>query len=357
MNRAGRLPQAVSTSFPAQTGAESVFGVDEEIVDDLLARQDGVISRRQVLAAGATDDIERLLRRRLWGRIHRAVYVDHTGPPSRRQRHWAAVLFHWPAALSGSSALEVHGVRRHRLVAADAPVYVAVDGRRSLTSPAGVLVHRVTGLEHRVLWHLGPPRVRIEHALLEVASQAQDEDTAIGLIADACQAGHTTPRRLLDVLARLPKLPRRRLLVTILSDVACGAYSVLERRYLVRVERPHGLPGGQRQRRVRPGRTVAYRDVGYVAVGVVVELDGRLGHEAPTDRWKDLERDLDAVVQGDVTVRAGWGLVLDPCRLAAAMVRILLARGWTGLPHGCGPGCPVTRILVDLPAPGAGRST
>ena len=76
----------------------------------------------------------------------------------------------------------------------------------------------------------------------------------------------------------------------------------------------------------------------YVAVGVVVELDGRLGHEAPTDRWKDLERDLDAVVQGDVTVRAGWGLVLDPSALAAAMVRILLARGWTGLPHGARAG-------------------
>jgi hypothetical protein len=336
----------------------SVPGVDERAVADLLAHQDGVVSRRQVLAAGGTDDdIERLLRRRVWARIHLGVYVDHTGAPSRRQRHWAAVLFHWPAALSGPSALEVHGVRRHRLVAADAPVHVAVDGRRSVASPAGVLVHRVSGLEHRVLWHLGPPRVRIEHALIEVASQAQDEDTAIGLIADACQTGRTTPRRLLDAVALRPKLPRRRLLVTILADVACGAYSVLERRYLVRVERPHGLPGGQRQRRVRPGRTVAYRDVEYVTVGVVVELDGRLGHEAPTDRWKDLDRDLDAVVQGDLTVRVGWGLVLDPCRLAAAMVRILLARGWTGRPHGCGPGCPVARVLVDLPAPGAGRST
>ena len=125
---------------------------DEGAVADLLAHQAGVISRRQVLAAeGTDDDIERLLRRRLWARIHPGVYVDHTGPPSRRQRHWAAVLFHWPAALSGSSALEVHGVRRHRLVAAEAPVHVAVDGRRSLASPAGVLAHRVSGLEHRVL--------------------------------------------------------------------------------------------------------------------------------------------------------------------------------------------------------------
>jgi hypothetical protein len=323
-----------------------------------VVSQHGVISRRQVLAAGGTDDdIERLVRRRVWARIHAGVYLDHTGQPTRRQRHWAAVLFHWPAALSGPSALEAHGVRRHRPVAADEPIHVAVDGRRSVARTAGVLVHRVSGLEPRVLWQLGPPRVRLEHALLEVASQANDEDTAIGLIADACQTRHTTPQRLLDALVLRPRLPRRRLLATVLADVACGAYSVLESRYLVRVERPHGLPSGQRQRRVRQGRTVAYRDVEYVAVGVVVELDGRLGHEAPTDRWKDLDRDVDAVVHGDLTVRAGWGLVLDPCRLAAAMVRILLARGWTGRPRGCGPGCPVARILVDLPAPGAGKST
>lgn len=316
------------------------------------------MSRRQVLAAGGTDDdIERLLRRRVWARLHPGVYVEHTGPPSRRQRQWAAVLFHWPAALSGPSALEAHGVRRPRLTIADDLVHVAVEARRSVSSPVGVAVHRVRGLEPRVLWHLGPPRVRVEHALLDVASRARDEDSAVRLIADACQTRHTTPQRLLDALVVRSRLPRRRLLVTILSDVACGAYSVLERRYLLRVERPHGLPGGHRQRRVRPGRTVAYRDVEYVAVGVVVELDGRLGHEASTDRWADLDRDLDALVQGELTVRVGWGLILDPCRLAAAMARILLARGWRGRPHGCGPGCLVGRVLVDSPAPGARRST
>ena len=78
----------------------------------MLALQYGVISRRQVLAAGGRDhDIARQLRRRIWARVHEGVYVDHTGEPSRKQLAWAAVLYHWPAALDGAAALEAHGVR------------------------------------------------------------------------------------------------------------------------------------------------------------------------------------------------------------------------------------------------------
>jgi hypothetical protein len=94
---------------------------------------------------------------------------------------------------------------------------------------------------------------------------------------------------------------------TILGDVASGAYSVLERRYLTDVERPHGLPTGMRQRRVSMGRTVAYRDVEYLGLRTLVELDGGLGHESPRDRWADLDRDVDAAVAGDLTLRVGWG--------------------------------------------------
>jgi hypothetical protein len=86
---------------------------------------------------------------------------------------------------------------------------------------------------------------------------------------------------------------------------------------------------------------VAYRDVDYRRHGVVVELDGRLGHEDQVDRWADMDRDIDAVVSGDVTLRAGWRQVLSPCRLGVAVGRLLVARGWRGRPVPCGPGCAV----------------
>jgi hypothetical protein len=86
--------------------------VDENAIAALLALQRGVISRRQVLAAGGVDhEIARLLRRRIWARVHDGVYVDHTGKPSWQQRAWAAVIYYWPAVLDGASALTAYGVR------------------------------------------------------------------------------------------------------------------------------------------------------------------------------------------------------------------------------------------------------
>jgi len=135
-------------------------------------------------------------------------------------------------------------------------------------------------------------------------------------------------------------LSRRRLLRVVLDDVASGSYSALERRYVIQVERPHGLPTAVRQRRVRPGRTVHYRDVEYVGLGLVAELDGRLGHESAQDRWSDLDRDLSSLLVGDLTVRLGWGEVLQPCRTAEAVGSLLVARGWTGRLRQYSAGCP-----------------
>ncbi len=321
---------------------------------ELLEQQEGVLSRRQVLASGGDDnDIERFIRRRVWARVHEGVYVHHTGPPSWIQRAWAAVLYCWPAVLTGSSALRAFGVRTGRQDD-DAPIQVAVDARRFVTPCAGVTVTRLRNFSEVALTHLGPPRVRLEHALLTVASGAADDAAAVGVLADSCQSRRTTAPRLLQALRGRSRLPRRGLLLEILDDVATGAFSVLERRYLRDVERRHGLPRGTRQRRIRRGNKSAYRDVEYRAFRTVVELDGRLCHEASADHWADLDRDIESAEQGDLTIRAEIKQVLDPCRLAAGIARILIARGWTGRPRPCRPGCPVGKLCASLPAPDTG---
>src|SRR5262245_46437779 len=80
---------------------------DHARLDELLARQDGVVARRQAVECGLTvNDIRRRVRRREWAPAgHPAVYVEHTGPLTWRQRAWAAVLYAWPSALAGDSAL------------------------------------------------------------------------------------------------------------------------------------------------------------------------------------------------------------------------------------------------------------
>lgn len=293
----------------------------------LLDRQQGVIARRQVLGCGLDDAfLVRSLRRRELTRIHDGVYVNHTGELSWLQRAWAAVLFYWPAALSHDSVLRVHELRRSD--GSTEPIHVLVDHRRRVSRRPGIEVHRTRGLDRLIAPNREPARVRLEHALLDVASAAKDDADAIATLADACQSRKTTAARLAAALRERTKLPRRRFLLEVLDDVATGAYSLLEHRYLTRVERPHGLPTAKRQRRVRTGRSNCYRDVEYLGLATLVELDGRFGHELTRDRWDDLDRDIDSARSGVTTIRLGWKQVQDSCRAAAAVAAMLRLKGW-----------------------------
>ncbi|WP_052358287.1 hypothetical protein [Terrabacter tumescens] len=209
---------------------------------------------------------------------------------------------------------------------------------RRVTPPGGVVVTRRTDFDGSVQLHLSPPRLRLDEALLDVASTAKREADAVALLADACQEGATTAARLHEALSGRVRLSRRRLLLPILADVATGSMSVFERRYLHDVERSHGLPVARRQVRVVTRDGVTFRDVEYSDFGVVVELDGRLAHAGPR-RWTDLERDVEAVVRGEATVRFGWLHVLEPCRAARVVGSLLRSRGWTGSLTDCGPDC------------------
>lgn len=319
--------------------------LDQDALRRLMRRQSGVVSRRQVMEVGGDDvDIRGMIRRRQWARVHEGVYVDHTGPLTRQQRTWAAVLLHWPAAVHRQTALDLHGVRRDRRTPAlDEPVWVIIDAARRSPAPVpGVRVERVRGAASWLTSHRWPPRVTVEMALLKVASQ-RDLAGAVAVLADACQQRRTDVARLLRALERLGNLKGRASLVAVLRDVAEGAYSVLEHRYLRDVERAHGLPAGRRQARASHGGRAVVRDVTYAAEGLVVELDGRFRHRDLEDKWADLDRDLAAAVDSLMTIRLGWSQVLSPCRVAVALAAILGARGWAGTPTGCCPGCPVTR--------------
>lgn len=98
---------------------------------------------------------------------------------------------------------------------------------------------------------------------------------------------------------------------------------MLEHGYLTRVERAHHLPPAERQLSVAAGRPM-FRDVEYADHGVIVELDGRLGHSSTGDRDRDMDRDLDAAVGGRTTLRLSYGQVFDrPCLTAARVAAVL----------------------------------
>ncbi len=306
----------------------------------LMRRQAGVVSRRQVAAVGGTPAfIERQLRRREWVRVHPGVFLDHTGPPSRTQREWAALVRHPGSVLAGRSSLRADGIGAE-LTRRDA-VELAVPHGRHLAREPGLEVVQLRDFDRVARPDATPPRLRVETALLMVAAAAGSEDAVVAVLADAVRTGATTATRLTVVLAGLRRLPRRALLLEVLADVGAGAESPLERRYLRDVERAHGLPRGERQVRevvrVVAGEPVrlVLRDVRYRPHTTLVELDGQLGHAAAADRWADLTRDLEAAVNGDASLRAGWQQVLSRCRLAVLVGRVLQSRGWTGRPTPC----------------------
>jgi len=309
-------------------------------LETLLDHQNGVISRRQALAAGeAPHDVRRRLRRRDWVKVHPGVYVAHTGPMTWHQRAWAAVLWAWPASLWGPTALQA--LERPQLQAAAESIHVAVGRHRSgLRPPPGVAVHHVDGLDTSVLWNASPPRTRVEEAALDVAIGADSDLDAVAVLAQVVQRRRTTADRLSLALARRSRASRRRWLSTVLSDLAAGTCSVLEHGFLVRVERPHGLPGAERQLPVRSSQGLVYRDADYGPV--LVELDGRLFHDSATARDRDLERDLDAAVDRRATLRLGWGQVFErPCATAAKLAVVMEDRGIALRARPCKPGCPV----------------
>lgn len=305
-------------------------------VTDLLTRQSGVVARRQLLDAGMDDaDVRRFVRRRELSRVHPGVFVEHTGEPTWQQRAWAAVLHAWPAVLCDASALRSYGLGVQR---DDHPIDVLVAAHRHPVAPAGVRVHRSRDLTDAA-WRASPPRLGLEVTVVRMADRAENEHAAVRLLTDAVGSRRTTPRRLQAALEKTPRLARRALLTAVLADVADGTHSVLERAYLHRVERAHGLPAASRQVRSAGSGRTAYRDVLVGAYGLVVELDGRAHHGTAAARARDLDRDLAAAVDGLQTVRLAWGQVVgDPCATARQLGDLLRLRGWGGTPQPC-PAC------------------
>lgn len=319
-------------------------------LDRLLVAQGGVVSRAQALQVGLqAHDVRRLVRRRDLAPLFPGVYVDHTGEPSWAQRAWGAVLacssprglagVDLGAALAGASAMR----------AADGPGRAGDDGRpiqvvvprsRRVVAPPGVTVTRTFLIRDRVQWNLGPPRMRYDEAALDVALGAVGDLAAVGAVARAVQGRLTTAVRMQQALASRKKAPRRDFLDAALRDVAQGTCSVLEHAFLTRVERPHGLPRAERQRRAGTVTGIVYRDV---VVGVrVIELDGRLWHDTAEQRDRDFERDLDAAVEGHDTVRLTWGQVVGrPCSTAGKVSALLERDGWPA-GRACGSDCAFT---------------
>jgi Transcriptional regulator, AbiEi antitoxin len=310
------------------------------VLEQVLARQHGVITRVQARACGLTDEMVRArLNRGRWQRVFRGVYATFSGPLPREALLWAAVLrAGHGAVLSHHTAAELDGIVDQPCD----PVHVSVDRGRNLLPVPGVRVHysaRVDDARHPARL---PPRTTIEETVIDLAVSARTLDEAMAWPARACQRRLTTPDRLLGALGKRRRVRWRAELAAALADVEAGASTLLEVRFVRDVERAHGLPQTAKQVRLVRGGRVKYEDARSEAYGVVIELDGRVAHPF-AERHRDMRRDNATVRAGRLPLRYGWGDVTErPCLVAAELADVYRSRGWTGRARPCGPGCLLT---------------
>jgi hypothetical protein len=203
-----------------------------------------------------------------------------------------------------------------------------------------------------------PPVLTVEHTVLSNVAQATTDAAAVDVVLKACRMRLTTPARLLESAGQVRRLRRRRLLETLCTEVREGVTSQLEREYRARVCRAHDLPVGRGQARAEgPGGQRLYRDLRHDEQRIIVELDGRLGHEVESEVLRDQYRDNHATLTGDATLRFGWLAVLgSACSVADQLNHLLVLRGWLGTASPCGPACVLGQSALLTPGAARGSS-
>ncbi len=254
----------------------------------LAARQAGLLSRRQLNDLGVDRfRVRNQVAARRWVELSPAVVGTTTGPLSREQRIWLGLLHAGPSAVLGDlSAAEVCGLRNwHR-----EEICILVPWNLDLDDlPAGI---RIARTRRPISVHVdprgGPPRWRIEPAILHFAAYQRSRRTAQAVVAAAVQQQLTDPARLVVALEQMRPLRWATLFRRVIGDIAGGSQSLAEIDVL-RLCRSQGLrkPDRQTRRRDASGR-LRYTDCEWRLPDgrvVVLEVDGAFHMDV--EHWED----------------------------------------------------------------------
>ncbi len=323
------------------SGAPSTPGTAEELAQ-VIVEQFGVVTWDQCLASGMTRKaIQVRLESGRWTRLHRGVYLTLPG----RDDWWTSALAALSASGKGAALSHASAAFAWGIAARPGPmIHVLIPHAQRLVPPSGVALHRSSYAAQRVHDHAWPWRTTVADTVLDVAA-AGSADDLFALMGRAFQRNLTDEAELRRALDARSAHRWGALLRTVLDDAGTGAQSAMEVRYLRDVEGAHGLPRGIRQQPTDTERGRRFHDVGYREQAVLVELDGRLGHEEQGARVRDGVRDRKSAVSGWLTTRAFWAdVTLGRCALAVDVAAILKSRGWDGAPRRCRrSGCSVPR--------------
>jgi very-short-patch-repair endonuclease len=288
----------------------------------LAARSHGVVTRRQLLAAGVS---RREIAHRLGSgallQEHRGVYRVGHRAPSVQARYVAAVRACGDGALlSGPAAAHLWGLLKGP---APPPEVTAPTERRI----PGVTTRRSRTIDpaDATTWR-GIPITTVPFTLIALAAQHDADELARACHEAGVRYG-TTPRQVEQVLARRPNAPGARKLRAILHGDVHVTLSKLEARFL-ELMREHGLARPQTNRPAGARRV----DCRWPLHRLTVELDGYRYHRSRHAWERDRRREREARARGDEFRRYTYGDVLESPELMLAELRALVASTEGALP-------------------------
>jgi hypothetical protein len=308
---------------------------DASDIDWTLFYQEGVLSRRQAIAAMSWSRLRHLVASGRWQRIPPGIFATHNGPLTRAQQLWTAVLSCGDALLAGITAACAEGLRRdpgtqiHVLVAAGQRPNQP--GRAVLAATAtmpAVIAHRTATLPDKDLQIGLRRRTTMARSIVDAAQWATNTDEARAIVAAACRQWVVLPEEILDVVGRLPRARRRSIVLETIGYTASGAEAISEMDFDA-LCRTHGLPSPDRQvpRRDERGR-LRYLDAYWRRYGVHAEVDGGV-HSDPEVWWRDQFRQNDLWIGGEIVIRfPAWAIRHRPGQVADQLRRALIEGGW-----------------------------
>lgn len=299
------------------------------VVRPLAEMQDGVLSRRQVLALGLTRwDISAEVRAGRWRQHHRQTICVHTGPLSERARLWHAVIEAGTrAALDGTGALLAAGLKGFDvdLIRVSVP-----RGAKVLPSPVSS-VRQTRRLRPDDLVRTGIPRVKTPIAAIRAALWAISDRQAALLLTMTVQQRLATAEQVAQALLDVRRDKRRRFLEKVMLDLLGGAESLGELD-VGQLCRRRGLPVPDRQvlRRTKDKRY--YLDVFWSVYRLVLEVDG-IHHAWATSVVGDALRQNDLSLQALTVLRLPLlGLRVAEDEFFSQVEQALTTAGWTRNP-------------------------
>jgi very-short-patch-repair endonuclease len=289
----------------------------DEIIDLIASRQHGVVTRRQLVAAGVPEyAIDHRVRRGRLRPIHRGVYGLGRLRPAHAGEMAAVLAAGEGALLSHRSAASLWKYLPQG--PADAPIDVSTPGRHAQSRP-GLRMHRIRPIHDDEATSLHAiPITTPTRTLLDLGMVLSAHELERAL-ARALRDG-MEESQLLALLARYPRRAGASLFRSLLGEGnLVFTRSHAEEAFLVLVDRG-GLPKPETNVRIR-GIEV---DFLFRAARLIVEIDGFTYHSSPAAVERDHQRDQILYLAGYDVLRFTWKqLDQQPDRVLAKLAGAL----------------------------------